>query len=95
MSTSPVELRNENETYELVARMCWQSSDRVSGFHKNINSVKGSKLFNREFREIYWKIGREEFPEKIIALQELRGAQMGFSGKFTSYQKSKLLNKLN
>jgi len=69
---------------------------RVTSFHKNINSATGSKLFNKEFKEIYWKIGREEFPEKVIMLQEirnanLRNANVDFSDKTKSYQKSKLL----
>ena len=72
--------------------MEWFSAEGVTEFHKKVNSAKDSTLYNKEFREIYWRIGREEFPEKVIALQELRDTQMGFSGKSTSYQKSKLLN---
>lgn len=98
MSTTPIDLIEildtciKNEKYKSIARMAWSSTEGVTEFHKKIISAKGSTLYNKEFREIYWTIGREEFPEKIVALQELRDAQMRFSGKFTSYQKSKPLN---
>jgi hypothetical protein len=106
MSTTPndlIELLDtciKNEKYKSIARAAWSSAEGVTEFHKKAISAKGSSLFNKEFREIYWRIGREEFPEKIIALQELRDAEIlrdteiRFSDKSTSYQKSKLLNRI-
>lgn len=82
----------KNEKYKSIARAAWSSAEGVTEFHKKAVSAKGSKLYNKEFREIYWTIGREEFPEKVIALQEIRHAQTGFRGKFRSYQRSILLN---
>lgn len=101
MSTTPIDLIElldtciKNDKYKSIARMAWSSAEGVTEFHKKAISAKGSTLYNKEFREIYWTIGREEFPEKVIALQELRDAQFSgkstsYSGKSTSYQKSKL-----
>jgi hypothetical protein len=84
----------EHDTYELIARASWQNMDHDTPFHKNAINARGSKLFNKEFREIYWKIGHEEFPEKILMLQEIRDAQYGFSNKTKSFMKSKLLNRI-
>ena len=96
MSVTQIQCRG-NETYELLARSAWQSATGVTPFHIRVcsrNSNRDSKIFNKEFREIYWKIGREEFPEKILAMYEIRDAQFGFSDKTKSYMKSKLISKV-
>ena len=93
MSLNPVKGNYRNETYELLARQAWQNANGVSPFHINTIRARGSKLFNTEFREIYWEIGREEFPEKVLVIKELRDAKC-CSSKTESYMKSKLLNRI-
>lgn len=84
----------EHDAYELISRASWQNMNHVTSFHKNVVNPRGSKIFNKEFKEIYWKIGREEFPEKILMLQEIRDTRCDFSDKTKSYMKSKLLNRI-
>lgn len=93
MSVIPQQYKS-NETYELLARQAWQNANGVSPFHINAIRARGSKIFNTEFREIYWKIGREEFPEKVLMIKEIRDARCKFSDKSKSYTKSKLLNRI-
>ena len=88
----------QDETYESIARVAWQNANGLTSFHKKVVGACDpySKLFNKEFREIYWKIGREEFPEKVLRIQEIRDTQCGllmiqFSDKTKSYTKSKLI----
>jgi len=86
----------QDETYETIARVAWQNANGITSFHKKVVSRSDpnldSKIFNKEFREIYWKIGRE-FPEKVLMIQEIRDAHCGllgiqFSDKMKSYTKS-------
>lgn len=99
MSTTPIDLVElldtciKNEKYKSIARAAWSSAEGITEFHKKAISAKGSSLYNKEFREIYWRIGREEFPEKVMLLQDIRNAQTRFSDKYT-YEKSKLLNRV-
>ena len=95
MSLTPVKGNYRNETYELLARQAWQNANGVSPFHIKTIRARGSKIFNTEFRKIYWKIGREEFPEKVLMIKELRDARYDFSDKTKSYTKSTLLKNVN
>jgi hypothetical protein len=100
---TPFHKSPQDETYELIARVAWQNANGITPFHKKVVGTRvsnpDSKLFNGEFRKIYWKIGREEFPEKVLMIQEIRDTQLGFlniqfSDKTKSYTKSKLLNQI-